>query len=71
MPEEIINRFLESINNLSGQEYVERAKAYISTFIPQEQRSEYYILSLLAHYCDRYEVSEAQFYALAGWYGRY
>ena len=71
MPDEIIYRFLSSINNLAGQEFVERAKAYIATFIPQEQRNEYYVLTVLSQYCDRAEVAEAQFYALAGWFGRY
>lgn len=41
---DVVRRFLDSIMELKGNEYVKRAIAYISTFIPEEKRNEMELL---------------------------
>ena len=50
--------FLDSIVELKGNEYVKRAIAYISTFIPEEKRNEMELLDFLYQLTDRDDVKK-------------
>lgn len=41
---DVVRRFLDSIAELKGNEYVKRAITYMSTFIPEEKRNEMELL---------------------------
>ena len=55
---DVVRRFLDSIVELKGNEYVKRAIAYISTFIPEEKRNEMELLGFLYQLTDRDDVKE-------------
>lgn len=41
---DVVRRFLDSIAELKGNEYVKRAITYMSTFIPEGKRNEMELL---------------------------
>ena len=45
---DVVRRFLDSIVELKGNEYVKRAITYISTFIPEGKRNEMELLDFLS-----------------------
>ena len=53
----LIKNYLESIDNLTGEEYLLRAMSYIKTWIPQEKRDSVHIVSILSQCTNREEVS--------------
>lgn len=55
---DVVRRFLDSIMELKGNEYVKRAIAYISTFIPEEKRNEMELLDFLYQLTDRDDVKK-------------
>ena len=55
---DVVRRFLDSIAELKGNEYVKRAIAYISTFIPEGKRSEMELLDFLYQLTDRDDVKK-------------
>ena len=55
---DVVRRFLDSIAELKGNEYVKRAIAYISTFIPEEKRNEMELLDFLYQLTDRDDVKK-------------
>ena len=44
---DVVRRFLDSVVELKGNEYVKRAITYISTFIPEGKRNEMELLDFL------------------------
>lgn len=55
---DVVRRFLDSIAELKGNEYVKRAITYISTFIPEEKRNEMELLDFLYQLTDRDDVKK-------------
>ena len=55
---DVVRRFLDSIVELKGNEYVKRAITYISTFIPEEKRNEMELLDFLYQLTDRDDVKK-------------
>lgn len=55
---DVVRRFLDSIVELKGNEYVKRAIAYISTFVPEGKRNEMELLDFLYQLTDRDDVKK-------------
>lgn len=53
----LIKNYLESIDNLTGDEYLLRAMSYAKTWIPPEKRDSIKIVSILSQYTNREEIS--------------
>jgi hypothetical protein len=56
----LIRDYLESIEQLSGDEYLLRAMTYTKTLIPPEKRNEMKVLTLLSEYTNREEIRIAK-----------
>jgi hypothetical protein len=56
----LIRNYLESIEQLSGDEYLLRAMTYTKTLIPPEKRNEMKVLTLLSEYTNREEIQMAK-----------
>lgn len=55
---DVVRRFLDSIVELKGNEYVKRAITYISTFVPEGKRNEMELLDFLYQLTDRDDVKK-------------
>lgn len=55
---EVVKRFLDSIAELEGIEYIKRAVAYISTFVPEGKRDEMTLVDFLCELTGREDVKK-------------